>query len=330
MIRKNFSYDIQKHSKNHGIALKRSHAYELIAAYFGYSSQAAMDASGFMMFNMYAINYEDFSVTNVTERSAQLGYSTSEADTFAQVLSRLVDEQNLSFSEYLSSMDERWELDNLEETSLQELEYLSATQPGAQYSLACLNEIEPSSERDSYWFKKQQQGIELTPSQKQFADDYEAALNQFSFYRSLLVKAANNGHGNAAFDLAEQGGNDADKYYQQAAELGCVEAQEFLGLSKNDIKWKVDAAKGGSRECLEELARSAADKNDEISAFEAHKWTALAKHYGFDLTQSLADNDEDYGPAFIIYVGLNLPSIAQEMKVEAHAEAFKIFQQYSD
>ena len=330
MIRKNLSYDVHKLSKNYHISLKRSHAYELIAAHFGYSSLAAMDSSGFMRIQPTPINFdEQGSPSCVLARFLQLGYNATEAELATQAIVRFVDEQNIRHIEYPSSVDESWELEDLDKKSIEEIEHLSANQPGAKYTLACINKIDQPSEGDSYWYKKKQQGIDLSPAQEQFAVEYEAQLNQFNVYYSLLDTAANSGHGPAAFDLAELGGPDAQKYYQQAAESGCTEAQEFLGLSCNEINWKVEAAKGGSRECLEELARSSADKNDELSAFDAHMWTALARLYGFDLTQSLADNDEDYGPVFVIYEGIHLPSIASEMKVKASAEAHRIFQQYS-
>ena len=110
---------------------------------------------------------------------------------------------------------------------------------------------------------------------------------------------------------------------------GLISERKAYHSHQGKSEWVIRAAEGGSRDCLEELARSAASKSDDRSVFEAHKWTALATHYGFNLTQSVADNDEDYGPVYVMYEGIYLPSIKPEMKAEAQAEALKILKRHS-
>ncbi len=66
-----------------------------------------------------------------------------------------------------------------------------------------------------------------------------------------------------------------------------------------------------------------------MHAIEAHKWALLAELYGENLTQTLADNDEDYGPVFVVYEGINLPKISEVQRTQAATEAAAIYQRRS-
>jgi TPR repeat protein len=140
-----------------------------------------------------------------------------------------------------------------------------------------------------------------------------------------MKQAANLGFADAAFEMAEQGGEDALDWYRQAAEAGQVDAQAMLARHYREYKWFETAAEGGDFGCLYELAQEASERTDEPSRFDAHKWVYLAELYGHNLTQSRADNEEDYGPAEIIFVGVRLPELSAERRAEAARVAQSVF-----
>ncbi|MEH6472213.1 MAG: hypothetical protein V7752_13270 [Halopseudomonas sp.] len=175
-------------------------------------------------------------------------------------------------------------------------------------------------------YRERLKGTVLSGIQEEFADEYKQSLDNFKLHGSLLIEAADKGHAVAAFELAELDGDDSEKWYRRSASLGSVDAQSVLALTYKENDWLVKAAEGGDRDCLYELAQAASNRTDEQSAIDAHKWIILADLYGYNLTQSLADNDEDYGPAFVIFEGVNLPKISAPLRAQAAREASDIYQ----
>tara|TARA_R110002167_G_scaffold274275_2_gene480369 strand:- start:2241 stop:3266 length:1026 start_codon:yes stop_codon:yes gene_type:complete len=337
MIRKSFAFALQKQTKSDfGIDLKRSHAYEFIAAYLGFSSQAAMDTQGVLFKSIDRWLGDDSStgedqkksILLCQNRALNLDYIAEQAQLVAEVLSRMYLELDLSFIEYSEIVESFWDLEEVSDDNLKSLKTLASNgNSDAIFCLACIYKTEtPPAERDGHWYRERQKGTVLSVVQAEFADEYKQSVDNFKLRHSLLIEAADKGHAVAAFELAELDDGDSETWYRRSADLGCVEAQSVLALTYNENDWLVKAAEGGDRGCLYELAQAASNRTDEQSVVDAHKWIILADLYGYNLTQSLADNDEDYGPAFVIFEGVNLPKISGPLRAQAAREASDIYQ----
>lgn len=347
MIRKQLAFTLQQQCTELGIELKRSHAHELIAAYWGFASQAAMDTRGliyseshhladpdefdddddFVFDNTDSEDTDESSVLGCIRRAQDLGYPTPSAERVVEALERLIDSATLAFIEYDDFADTYWGLDSLDDELRATLEKRAEKKhPGALYALASLCRMEaPPSAGDGYWYRAQQAGQTLNAVQTQFAEEYAARASHYKDYRALLCQAATFGHPKAAFEWAEQDEANAEHWIRRAAEGGHVAAQAAMADITGLREWQLKAAEGGDFESLYELAQEAAEKHDEASKVAAHKWVYLAELHGHNLTQTRVDNDEDYGPVEVIFEGVWLPKLSAELKAEAERAAQGVF-----
>lgn len=339
MLRKQLAFFIQQQcAAESSITLKRSHIHEFIAAYLGFASQAAMDVEGALFENVEYWELPDYKYVNddsTTDsrqqdcilRARDLGYSLDAAEKVAATLNTLLREQALSFIDYASIERLYWDLEDLSEENQRVLEGLvQKGQAGAQFALAALYRFEePLNENDGYWYRMQQSGRALTSVQKGFAEGYAAHLALYKHFLALLKQAASQGYAQAAYSLATHDHENAEFWVRRGAELGSPEAQSELATVYGESDWLERAAEGGDFDSLYELALHASRGSDEAAKVETHKWVHLAKLYGFDLTRTLVDNEEDYGPVFITFEGVWLPALSPELQAEAAKTAQCLF-----
>ncbi len=345
MNRKHLAFSLQQQCADQGIELKRSHAYELIAAYWSFASQAAMDSQGLLVRNRHSLTeteefgdeYDDFGfdeeeaddhiVPCCVRRAQDLGYSMPSAELVWATIDKLINAEALSFIDYDAVSDEYWDIGDLTDEVRSALNTRAENkQPGALYALASLcRPKQLPTEAEGYWYRAQQEGQTLNEVQKQFAEEYAVQAGHYASYLELLSEAAMLGHPKAAFEYALHDEPNAEDWFRRAAESGYVEAQAAMAHITGLPEWHLKAAEGGDFECLYDLACEAAAKNDEESAIKVHKWVYLAELYGHNLTQTLVDNYEDYGPVNVIFEGIRLPQLAPELMAEAARTAQGLF-----
>ncbi|GDY26422.1 hypothetical protein AHAT_23120 [Agarivorans sp. Toyoura001] len=331
-----FKNEAQKH---HNIRIAHSHSHELIAAYFGFSSLASMDTAGIIL------SYRDFNENTVIETDFHDEYSDAPEPSFNSFIQRArdlcVQKENIPI--LLETLTHIIEETGTSFISYEELEHchypplnhnsvkavIEAIENGRTELLALL-ECESPDPSGSYWYKQKLAGKVLSNSAAEWADSYEEQLNQYNLFKSCLMRLSGNADMKTALLLVEHDEDNSETWCEIAAKLGSIEAQERMVEDYGDDTWLEPAALKGNRESLEILSREAADTHTNASAFEAHKWVYLAELYGFNLTQSLADNDEDYGPAFVIYEGVNLPKLAEEDKARAKELAQQLYNENRD
>jgi hypothetical protein len=99
----------------------------------------------------------------------------------------------------------------------------------AHYALALLLQCEAPEDRDGHWYRQQLEGRQLDGPEKEWADDYAAALAQFDQYQHLAA-AARLGRSDAALEWAELTGEEAD--FRHALSLAAPEdATRLLDLA---------------------------------------------------------------------------------------------------
>ncbi|ADN76638.1 hypothetical protein Fbal_2436 [Ferrimonas balearica DSM 9799] len=343
MFRKELAFTLHQAVRNELPSIKRSHCHELIAAAFGFNSRASMDAQGMLTqsallndgeWDEYdswddtfdeeepAQEYSEVDVNQLSTRLDALGLRTEHATRIADVISNLLREPQIVFADYGSL----WH-----EDAREHIIERAKTHPNAAYALACFNECSMPPSSEAYWYNQRRQGIELNTTQIEFADEYGEAFEQANLYQSLLKKAAQLGHADAAYVMADvvESEEEHESWLRKAANLGSVQAQSHLAIHYEESKWLECAANQGDFSCLDTLARQAFEQPNSESLIEGYKWVKLAKLYGHDLTRSIADNDEDYGPVFVLHEGIHLPKATKAQIDQAARDATETYKQYS-
>ena len=225
----------------HGIAAKRSHLHEVLAALFGYGSHAALGAEA-----IYAQTEDGGPPATVdrevaTSRAQRCGYSPSESGVVASVLEELAERERLCittvrvvlaqiqgedgvdrelFSDVSAGDDEPEALASSAapqldlDSSILKASLESAADRGsadAHLALALLLDVDEDDEDDtpapgldgSYWFEQMQSGRKLTGTELEWALAYqESKLRREACVRHLQQAAAG-GVAEAALRLAE-------------------------------------------------------------------------------------------------------------------------------
>src|SRR5574338_832629 len=224
----------------HGITVRRTHVYELLAALLGFNSHAALAADAVIGQLRQAWKFTSDDLARLSKRCLTLGYPTAESQRIVEVITALAETHRLVavdvkyLVKLVSGDADGWDVDDEEMRDdvgidqafpwqhapdldldspllIDALEQLAAKDyADAHYALALLLECEPPEDRDGHWYRQQLAGRRLDGPEQQFADEHAAALAQFDQYRHHLAAAARLGRSDAALEWAELTGEEGD------------------------------------------------------------------------------------------------------------------------
>jgi hypothetical protein len=284
-----------KLSADHNISIKNAHIHELIASWNGYKSKASMNTSGLFGLNVFSYSEQNEELDLFFSRGDSFGYSTLQLTQLNNEIIIILDKLDLIFIEY-------------EELTL-----------------------EKPPHNDGYWYRKKQDGIKLSSSQINFANEYEQLLTTFEANKVHLINAANCGSSIAALTLAEfyeeleetrETDNETIDWYMVAAKLGSVNAKSHLALYYNKPEFLVETAEYGDKDCIDKIARQ------ESSPVIIHYWNEVAELYGHDIISNTGINEG--GNWYVGHEGIDLPVISEQEKNEAKIRAKATFDKYSE
>lgn len=346
----------------YGIAVRRAHLYELLAALLGFNSHAALAAVAVIGQVRQAWKFTSDDLTRLSKRCLALGHPTAESQRIVEAITALAETHRLVAVDvkYLVKLvagdadgrdvdDEEmpddlgidqaspWQnapdLDLDSPLLIDALEQLAAKDHAdAHYALVLLLECAPPEDRDGHWYRQQLAGRQLDGPEKEWADDYAAALAQFDRYRQHLAAAARLGRSDAALAWAELTGEEAD--FRHAQSLAAPEhatplldLADQLGTSANVLPLLRQAALAGDVEAMRRLA-----EDFEPDPVEAWAWVHLAELCGTNLTRMEAvyedgsPADDDIPGNIFAIGGIDVPDISAEQHVLARREAARRFE----
>ena len=344
----------------HGIAVRRTHLYELLATLLGFNSHAALAAEAVIGQVRQAWRFTSDDLTRLSKRCLALGYPTAESQRIVEAITALAETHRLVavdvkyLVQRVAGDADGWDVDDeempddvgidqaspwqnapdldLDSTLLIDgLEQLAAKEHvDAHYALALLLECEHPEERDGHWYRQQLAGRRLDGPEKGWADNYAAALAQFDQYRQHLA-GARLGRPDAALAWAELTGEEAD--FRHAQSLAAPEdatrlldLADRLGTSATVLPLLRQAALAGDVEAMRRLA-----EDFDPDPVEAWTWVHLAELCGTDLTRMEAvyedgsPADDDIPGNIFAVGGIDVPDISAEQHTVARRDAARRF-----
>ncbi len=341
----------------YGIAVRRTHLYELLAALLGFNSHAALAADAVIGQVRQGWKFTSDDLARLSKRCLALGYPSPESQCIVEVITALAETHRLvavdvkNLVKLVAGDADGWDVDDegtpddvgIDQASprqdapdfdldsplmIDALEQLAdKDHADAHFALALLLKCEAPEERDGHWYRQQLAGRPLDCPEKEWADDYAAALAQFDQYRQHLAAAARLGRSDAALEWAELTGEEAD--FRHALSLAAPEdatrlfdLADQLGARSTVVPLLRQAALAGDVEAMRRLA-----EDFEPDPVEAWTWVHLAELCGTDLTRmepvyddgSPADDDL---PGNIFAVGgIEVPNISAEEQAQSRQEA---------
>src|SRR5574338_605036 len=235
----------------HGIAVRRTHLYELLAALLGFNSHAALAADAVIGQARRAWEFTSDDLARLSKRCLALGYPSAESQRIVEAITALAEPHRLVAVDVkyvvqrVAGDADGWDVDDeempddvgIDQASpwqnapdldldspllIDGLEQLAAKEHvDAHYALALLLECEPPKERDGHWYRQHLADRRLDGPEKEWADNYAAALVRFDQYRQHLAAATRLGRSDAALAWAELSGEEAD--FRQALSLAVPE-----------------------------------------------------------------------------------------------------------
>ena len=357
-----FDAQAQLHDQ-HGIAVRRTHLYELLAALLGFNSHAALAADAVIGQVRQAWKFTKDDVARLSKRCLALGYPTAERQRIVEAITALAETHRLvavdvkNLVKLVAGDADGWDVDdeempdddtgyshaspwqdaldlNLDSPLLiNALEQLAAKEHAeAHYALALLLQCEAPEDRDGHWYRQQLEGRQLDGPEKEWAAEYAAALVQFDKYRQHLAAAARLGRSDAALEWAEHTGEESDFRHAQALAAPedatrLIDLAHQLGASATVVPLLREAALSGDVEAMRRLA-----EDFEPDPVEAWTWVHLAELCGTDLTRmetvyedgSPADDDV---PGNIFAVGgIDIADISAEQQAQSRREAARRYE----
>ncbi|KIN89030.1 hypothetical protein [Thauera sp. SWB20] len=346
----------------HGIAVRRTHLYELLAALLGFNSHAALAADAVIGQVRQTWKFTSDDLARLSKRCLALGYPAAESQRIVEAVTALAETHRLVAVDvkYLVKLiagdADGWNVDDeempddvgIDQASpwqhapdldlgspllIDALEQLAAKDHAdAHYALALLLECEPPEDRDGHWYRQQLAGRRLDGPEKEWADDYAAALAQFDQYRQHMATAARLGRADAAVAWADLTAEEGD--FQHALSLATPEDATRLfdladrfGARAMVVPLLRQAALTGDVEAMRRLA-----EDFEPDAVEAWTWVHLAELCGTDLTRMEAvyedgsPVDDDIPGNIFAVGGIDVPDISAEQHVVARRVAARRFE----
>lgn len=346
----------------HGIAVRRTHLYELFAALLGFNSHAALAADAVIGQVRQVWKFTSDDLARLSKRCLALGYPTAESLRIVEAITALAETHRLAAVDvkYLVKLvagdADRWDVDDdkmpddvgIDQTSpwqdapdldldspllIDALEQLAAKDHAdAHFALALLLQCEAPEERDGHWYRQQLAGRRLDGPEKEWADDYAAALAQFDQYRHHLAAAARLGRSDAALEWAELTGEEADFRHAQSFAAPedatrLLDLADRFGASATVVPLLRQAALGGDVEAMRRLA-----EDFEADPIEAWTWVHLAQLCGTDLTRMEAvyedgsPADDDLPGNIFAVGGIDVPDISAEQQAMSRREAARRYE----
>lgn len=346
----------------HGIAVRRTHLYELLAALLGFNSHAALAADAIIGQVRQPWNFTTDDLARLSKRCLALGYPAAESQRIADAITALAETHRLVAVDvkYLVKLvagdADGWDVDDEEmrddvgfdQTSpwqdapdldldspllIDALEQLAAKDHAdAHCALALLLQCEAPEERDGHWYRQQLAGRRLDGPEKEWADDYTTALAQFDQYRHHLAAAALLGQSDAALEWAELTGEEADFRHAQSFAVPedatrLLDLADRFGASATVVPLLRQAALGGDVEAMRRLA-----EDFEADPIEAWTWVHLAQLCGTDLTRMEAiyedgsPADDDLPGNIFAVGGIDVPDISAEQQAMSRREAARRYE----
>lgn len=232
----------QRITSESGPSFKRSHVYELIAAAFGYGSNAALTAEAVLFDGDKPVVPEQrvSRIAVLIARCRELAYSAVDAELLASRILDVLSEHRIGvvrLAVLVRSLRGRYHEDSAGEVEDDgpdgldlnmpwvDLELSEGGDPAevailldslhaaarrdvvlAHYALALLHEPDLDAEqrhgRRSYWYEQRQKGTALEGVQIEWADAYERLVAARHTHQHHLRAAARLGHSDALVDLA--------------------------------------------------------------------------------------------------------------------------------
>lgn len=327
--------------------IKLGQSREIVASFYGFKSAASLIKAGFIIPNyncwdMKPSEDDEFSLrskpqlslaheNSVRTRLQQL-YHTRFSDPRLEekVLLHISQDNSIKQCKFYHWNDiEPWMVAYLGDPLIERL--ISEDNASAVYSYAVYHsserEIDDDSEpHEDYWYKRYISGEILEGGALRFAKEYEEKLFLKSQYISLIKKAADLGNKEAMMEYAEY--NDDVDTIRELAKQGYYPAIESTYDIYGDRQYEELLAYNGHEEAILNLMEKYEHSLKEGEQYRLVFLNELANLYGYYPTQSIADNNEDYGPVFVIYEGISLPEINDELKQKAKTEARIVFNQH--
>lgn len=361
MIIKEFTYLTQQSLQSStGSTFKRTHIYELLAAFFDFNSYAALSAE-----SVFTQDSEDTLMQlqqdenqqlqlhfRIQQRCTELGYSDEIVDTVLTHLDSSITQSHIGVvkvSDLIDGMRSdsfyafeylEWNDNEISPILLDELESsASKNNQLSHYALALINATDESEDEETsndYWYKQEQQGHVLTGATKEWADIYKKGLDKAKKYAFHLKEAARLGSTEALLDLADK--FDDPSFFEARHEkvdedpLRVAEIAEALGREEDMKFWLIIAAEKGDIEAIIRLIEEPNHDNLE----QCWTWIYLAQMLGTDLTKddyhAIHENGSHYdddigGPMYVdgrSGINLNPLNTAQSaIALQAAKELFK-------
>ena len=362
MTIKELAYSVQQHLQaKTATSFKRSHIYELLAASFGFNSQAAFSVDTVLTEFCRNDSRSVPQTSSIRRRCIELGYQPDIAILVTSALESFLTEREIgiaSISSLISRLrgefpDQGYELeydeDELFNSSDEALGPIlldgldAAASKGnalAHYALALI--YAPDDEDylgagSSYWYAQRQQGRVLTGVEDEWAEAHAYRLAQAQKYTHHLKEAGRLGHQDALLDLAdrfedpsffEQSCHDVDADPAAVADIA-----ERMGRPADVRHWLTIAAENGDTDAMLQLI----EEYDHGDLQRCWTWVYLSQLVGTDLSQDAhyainedgSDYDDDVGGT--VYVagrdGVDLVPLAPGQDAIAKLAAHRLFKQ---
>ncbi|MEZ8094542.1 hypothetical protein ACED51_10650 [Photobacterium swingsii] len=327
--------------------LKLGQSREIIASFYGFKSAASLIKAGFVILNYNCWDYESDEDDEFRPRSRSLPSLVNEKcvrSRLQQLSNTLLSDpqveekillhisQDVSIKQcefYYWNEIAPWMVDRLGDQLIEKLINESNASAAYSYAVHHFSEFEIDEDSDpheDYWYKKYISGEVLEGGALRFAKEYEEKLSLKSQYLSLIKRAADLGSKEAMMEYAEY--TDDIGAIRELAKQGYYPAIESAYDVYGDMQYEELLAYSGHRGAILHLMEKYERSSKENEQYKLVFLSELANLYGYYPTQSIADNDEDYGPVFVIYEGISLPQINDELKQKAKTEAHIIFNQH--
>lgn len=267
-----------------GCSVKRTHVLEMLAAFFGHGTWAAM-RSQYLPCDAGLGTAPDPKPGLLLARAIQLGYAQTVAQAIATALSEFASERcmhQIAWDDLFDLMarridtDDHGDHDHEDEVDPSDYEWagtgrepsdpcastillsgLAAAASGgsarAHYLLACLYRC---PQPNSYLYDQSLEGRRLNASERAWVEQYHVDVQRFERYQHHLHAAAQLGVRSAAVELVDEFTTpQAIELLRRCATV--VDAPEILRISPtNEARWNrfKDAATRGDQRALEALA----------------------------------------------------------------------------
>ncbi|WP_295456703.1 hypothetical protein [uncultured Thiodictyon sp.] len=353
MAIKELAYAAQQHLQaGTGGSFKRAHIYELLAAFFGFNSYAAL--TGQAVLTEYGGGAEGDGQA-VGKRCAKLGFTSTIAQLVVSLLPVFIAERRIGLVP-LSDLV-AWLRDDCTEEYFEWREgyrnktlspilldgLTDAANKGnalAHYALALLTAPDDEGDHElgsSYWYSQGLAGRVLVGVEKEWSDAYARGLEMAKAYSVHLREAARLGNEQALLDLAERFGDAAffERSHHDVSDdpWRVAEIADRLGRPSDTRKWLTAAAETGDTEAMRRLI----EEFGHADLQQCWTWLYLARLFGTDLTASehyaihedgSRYNDDVGGPAFLDgRDGVKLVPLDPKQDAAARRAAEALFQQ---